>query len=75
MISESRLMLITWGLIFLELKRRYSVMLRLADDLLATKPGENIYNARLNNRYGRWCMFRENEIYVEFYPHKNDNGW
>ena len=29
-------MLITCGLIFLELKRRYSVLLRLADNLLAT---------------------------------------
>ena len=29
-------MLITCGLIFLELKRRYSVLLELADNLLAT---------------------------------------
>ena len=29
-------MLITCGLIFLDLKRRYSVLLRLADNLLAT---------------------------------------
>ena len=34
--SESRLMLMTCWLIFLELKRRYSVLLRLADNLLAT---------------------------------------
>ena len=34
--SESRLMLITCRLIFLELKRRYSVLLGLADNLLAT---------------------------------------
>ncbi len=35
-LSESILMLITCGLIFLELKRRYSVLLGLADSLLAT---------------------------------------
>ena len=34
--SESRLMLITFGLIYLKLKRRYSVVLGLADNLLAT---------------------------------------
>ena len=34
--SESRLMLITCELIFLKLKRRYSVLLGLADNLLAT---------------------------------------
>ena len=36
MMSESRLMLITCELIFLKLKRRYSVLLGLADNLLAT---------------------------------------
>ena len=35
--SEPRLMLITCRLIFLELKRRYSVLLGLADNLLAIK--------------------------------------
>ena len=35
--SESRLMLITCGLEFLELKKRYSVLLGLADNLLTTK--------------------------------------
>ena len=34
--SESRLVLITCELIFLKLKRRYSVLLGLADNLLAT---------------------------------------
>ena len=34
--SESKLMIITCGLIFLELKRRYSVLLGLADNLFAT---------------------------------------
>ena len=33
---ESRIMSITCGLIFVELKRRYSVLLGLADNLLAT---------------------------------------
>ena len=36
MISESRLMVITCRLIFLELKRRYSAVLGLTDHLLAT---------------------------------------
>ena len=36
MMSESKLMLITCGLIFLELKKIYSVLLGLADNLLAT---------------------------------------
>ena len=34
--SKSRLMFITCGLIFLELKRRYSVLLGLTDNFLAT---------------------------------------
>ena len=34
--SESRSMLITCGWIFLELKKKYSVFLGLADNLLAT---------------------------------------
>ena len=34
--SGSKLMLITCGLIFLEIKTRYSVLLELADNLLAT---------------------------------------
>ena len=34
--SESRLILITSGLLFLKLKRRYSVLLGLTDNLLAT---------------------------------------
>ena len=34
--SESRIMLIPCGLIFLELKRRYSVLLGLADNFLAS---------------------------------------
>ena len=36
MISVSKLMLITYGLIFLDLKRRISVLIGLADNLLAT---------------------------------------
>ena len=35
--SESRLVLTTCGLIFLELKKIYSALLELADNLLATK--------------------------------------
>ena len=59
MISESGLMLITCGLIFMELKRRYSFLLGLADNLIVSyQPGENIFNTRLNNSYGGWGMFR-----------------
>ena len=39
------------------IKRRYAALLRLADNLLATSQ-EKTSLLRLNNIYGRWCMFR-----------------
>ena len=43
----------------------YSVLLGLADNLLATNQEKNIFNAKLNNRYGEWCICSgENKICV-----------
>ena len=64
MMSESRIMLITCGLIFLELKRKYSVLLRLADNLLTINQEEtsamqdSIIDAADDTYSG------ENEIYI-----------
>ena len=51
--SKSKLMFITCRLIFLELKKRYSVLLRLADNLFASKPGRNIFDARIVHVQGK----------------------
>ena len=49
-------------MIFLELKRRYFVLLGLADNLLAYQLGENIFDARLNNSMADDACSVKNEI-------------
>ena len=57
-------MLINSGLIFLELKRRYSVLLRLADNFLVTNQ-ETIFDAKFNNIDTVYdARSEENEIYI-----------
>ena len=62
--SKSRLMLITCGLIFLELKRRYSVLLVLANNLLATNQEKtSLMQDSVIDTVNDACS-GENEIYI-----------
>ena len=62
--SESRLMLITYGLIFLKLKKRYSVLLRLVDNLLATNQEKtSLMQDSILDMVDDACS-GENEIYI-----------
>ena len=62
--SESRLMLITCGLLFLKLKRRYSVLLGLADNLLATNHAKtSLMQDSIIDTVDDACS-GENEIYI-----------
>ena len=70
--SESRLMLITCGLIFLEIKRRYSVLLGLADTLLATNQ-EKLSSMQDSIDMADYAFSEKNEYIFEHHPHKNDN--
>jgi hypothetical protein len=64
MMLESRLMLITCGLRFLELKRRYSVLLGLADNLLATNQEKtSLMQDSIIDMADDACS-GENEIYI-----------
>ena len=57
-------MLITCGLIFLELKRRYSVLLRLVDNLLATNQEKtSLMQDSIIDTADDACS-GENEIYI-----------
>ena len=64
MMSESRLMLITCELIFLELKRRYSVLLGLADNLLVTNQEKTSFMQDLIIDMADNACSKENEIYI-----------
>ena len=70
--SESRLMLITYGLIFLKLKRRYSVLLGLADTLLATNQEKTSLMQDSIDMVDN-AFSEENEYIFDLHPHKNDN--
>ena len=62
--TESRLMLITCGLLLLELKRRYSVLLGLADNLLATNQEKiSLMQDSIIDTADDACS-GENEIYI-----------
>ena len=62
--SESRLMLITCGLIFLELRRRHSVFLGLAGSLLVTNQEKtSLMQDSIINSADDACS-GENEIYI-----------
>ena len=62
--SDSGIMLITYGLIFLELKRRYSVLLRLADNLLATNQEKtSLMQDSITDTADDACL-GANEIYI-----------
>ena len=62
--SESRLMLITCGLIVLELKRKYSVVLGLSDNLLATNQEKtSLIQDSIIDTANDACS-GENEIYI-----------
>ena len=64
MMSESRLMLITYGLIFLELKRKYSVLLGLANNLIATNQEKtSLMQDSIIDTANDACL-GENEIYI-----------
>ena len=57
-------MLIICGLIFLELKRRYSVVLGLADNLLATNQEKKaLMQDSIRDTADEVCS-RENKIYI-----------
>ena len=61
---ESRLMLITCGLIFLKLKKRYSVLLGLADNLLVTNQEKtSLMQDSIIDKVDEACS-GENEIYI-----------
>ena len=64
MISESRLMLITCGLIFLELKRRYFVLLGLADNLFINNQEKTTLMQDLIIDTADDACSKENEIYI-----------
>ena len=62
--TESRLMLIICKLIFLEFKRRYSVLLRLVDNMLTTnKEKTPLMQDSIIDVADDACS-RENEIYI-----------
>ena len=72
--SESRLILITYELIFLELKSKYSVLVGLADDLLVTNQEktflmqDSLIDMQMMHVQGKM------KYIFEYHPHKNDNG-
>ena len=68
-------MLISCGLLFQELKRGYSVLLGLADNLLATnqEKASLMQDSIIDTADDAYSG--ENEIYIfEYHPHRNDNG-
>ena len=74
MVSESRLMLITCGLIFLELKRTYSVLLGLADKLLATNQKKpSLMQDSIIGMAGDAYQGKIKYIF-EYPPYRNNNG-
>ena len=61
---ESRLLFISCGLIFLEWKRRFSVLLELADNLLTTNQGKiSLMRDSITDTADDACS-GENEIYI-----------
>ena len=72
--SESRSKLITCGLIFLEIKRRYSVFLGLADNLLATNQEKTSLMQDSIIDTAMMCIQGKMKYIFEFHMHKNDNG-
>ena len=71
---NSRLMLITCGLKFLELKRIYSVLLGLADNLLATNQKKTyLMQDSIIDTADDACSGEIKYIF-EYHPHRNDNG-
>ena len=71
---ESRFMLITCRIIFLELKKRYSIFWRLADNLLTTKEKKTSYVQDLIMDTADDACSGENEKLFEHHPHSNDKG-
>ena len=60
---------------FLELKRRYSVLLGLADNLLASNQAKTFLMQDSIIDMVDYACSGENEIYTfEYHPHRNDNG-
>ena len=65
-------MLITCELIFLELKRRHSLLLGLADNLSATNHKKaSLMQDSITDTADDACS-GENEMF-EYHPHRNDN--
>ena len=62
--TESRLMLIICKLIFLEFKRRYSVLLRLVDNMLTTNKEKTPLMQNSIIDVADDACSRENEIYI-----------